>query len=59
MDELPDLSSLSHAQKDEVNFRFLGYELGPMMNKRTQRRYLGVQPSKKAKEQIRAKVIRP
>ncbi len=38
------------------NFRFLGYELGPMMNKRTQRRYLGVRPSKKAKEHIRAKV---
>lgn len=38
------------------HFRFLGYELGPMMNKRTQRRYLGVQPSKKAKEHIRAKV---
>ncbi len=40
------------------NFRFLGYELGPMMNIRTQRRYLGVQPSKRAKEQIREKVSR-
>jgi len=41
---------------NEEYFRFLGYELGPMMNKRTQRRYLGVQPSKKAKEKIREKV---
>jgi RNA-directed DNA polymerase len=38
------------------NFRFLGYELGPMMNRRTRRRYLGAQPSKKAMEQIRKKV---
>ncbi len=38
------------------NFRFLGYELGPMMNRRTRHRYLGVQPSKKAMEQIRKKV---
>ena len=40
----------------EESFRFLGYELGPMMNKRTQRRYLGAQPSKKAMEKIRGKV---
>lgn len=40
----------------EESFRFLGYALGPMMNKRTQRRYLGAQPSKKAMEQIRRKV---
>lgn len=40
----------------EENFRFLGYELGPMMNKRTRRRYLGVQPSKKAMERIRETV---
>ncbi len=33
-----------------------GYELGPMMNKRTQRRYLGVQSSKNATENIRKKV---
>jgi len=38
------------------NFRFLGYELGPMMNRRTRRKFLGVQPSKKAMEQIRRKV---
>lgn len=37
-------------------FRFLGYELGPMMNRRTRRRYLGAQPSKKAMETIRGKV---
>ena len=40
----------------EENFSFLGYELGPLMNKRTQRRYLGFQPSKKAMEKIRKKV---
>jgi RNA-directed DNA polymerase len=40
----------------EESFRFLGYELGPLMNKRTQRRYLGAQPSKKAMENIREKV---
>lgn len=38
------------------NFRFLGYELGPMMNRRTRRRYLGAQPSKKAMEKIRENV---
>jgi RNA-directed DNA polymerase len=32
----------------EECFRFLGYELGPMMNHRTRRRYLGARPSKKA-----------
>ena len=40
----------------QESFRFLGYELGPMMNRRTRRRYLGAQPSKKAMEQIRKKV---
>ena len=40
----------------EENFRFLGYELGPMMNRKTRRRYLGAQPSKKAMEKIREKV---
>jgi len=38
------------------SFRFLGYELGPMMNKKTHRKYLGAQPSKKAMERIREKV---
>jgi RNA-directed DNA polymerase len=37
-------------------FRFLGYELGPLMNRRTRRRYLGARPSKKAMEQVRGKV---
>jgi len=36
-------------------FRFLGYELGPMVDYRTRRTYLGAQPSKKAMEQIRKK----
>ncbi len=40
----------------QESFRFLGYELGPMVNRRTRRRYLGAQPSKKAMEQIREKV---
>ncbi len=48
---------MSIAQRDwRVGFRFLGYELGPMMNRRARRRYLGVQPSKEAMEQIRKKV---
>jgi RNA-directed DNA polymerase len=38
------------------HFRFLGYELGPLMNRRTRRRYLGARPSKKAMEQIRKTV---
>jgi RNA-directed DNA polymerase len=37
-------------------FRFLGYELGPLMNRRTRRRYLGARPSKKAMERVREKV---
>jgi RNA-directed DNA polymerase len=37
-------------------FRFLGYELGPLMNRRTRRRYLGARPSKKAMERVRGKV---
>ena len=40
----------------EENFSFLGYELGPLMNKRTQRRHLGFKPSKKAMEKIPEKV---
>lgn len=38
------------------HFRFLGYELGPMVSSLTGRRYLGAQPSKKALESIREKV---
>ncbi len=37
-------------------FRFLGYELGPLVNRRTRRRYLGARPSKKAMERVREKV---
>jgi RNA-directed DNA polymerase len=37
-------------------FRFLGYELGPLMNRRKRRRYLGARPSKKAMERVREKV---
>jgi RNA-directed DNA polymerase len=37
-------------------FSFLGYQLGPMKNRRTGRTYLGAQPSKKAMETIRKKV---
>jgi RNA-directed DNA polymerase len=44
------------ANAKEESFRFLGYELGPLMNKRTQRKYLGAQPSKKAMEKLREKV---
>ena len=40
----------------QERFRFLGYELGPMVNRKYRRRYLGAQPSKKAMEQIRKKV---
>src|SRR5208282_4963364 len=36
----------------QESFRFLGYELGPMVNRRTGWRYLGAQPSKKAMETI-------
>ncbi len=38
------------------NFRFLGYELGPMINRKTRCRYLGARPSKKAMEKIRETV---
>lgn len=45
---------LCNARED--SFRFLGYELGPLMNRRTRRRYLGARPSKKAMERVRGKV---
>lgn len=38
------------------SFSFLGYQLGPMVNRRSGKRYLGAQPSKKAMEKIREKV---
>jgi RNA-directed DNA polymerase len=37
-------------------FRFLGYEPGPLMDRRTRRRYLGARPSKKAMERVRERV---
>jgi RNA-directed DNA polymerase len=51
---------LRHAQ--EESFDFLGYTFGPMVSRRTGRRYLGVTPSKKRvkrfKESLR-KVLKP
>jgi RNA-directed DNA polymerase len=47
-------TSLRNARKEF--FRFLGYELGPLMNRRIRRRYLGARPSTKAMERVRAKV---
>jgi len=38
-------TSIRDARKEF--FRFLGYELGPLVNRRTGRRYLGARPSKK------------
>jgi RNA-directed DNA polymerase len=40
------------------HFRFLGYELGPMVSSRTGRRYLGARPSKKALKHARGEVRR-
>lgn len=37
-------------------FKFLGYDFGPMVHRKTGRRYLGVQPSRKALERLREKV---
>jgi RNA-directed DNA polymerase len=34
----------------------VAYELGPLMNRRIRRRYLGARPSTKAMERVRAKV---
>jgi RNA-directed DNA polymerase len=47
-------TSIRDARKEF--FRFLGYELGPLLNRRTRRRYLGARPSKRAMEQVRRKV---
>lgn len=38
------------------HFRFLGYELGPQINKRAGRGYLGARPSKKAMKKARERV---
>jgi RNA-directed DNA polymerase len=40
------------------HFRFLGYELGPVVSRLTGKRYLGAQPSKKAMERARKEVSR-
>jgi hypothetical protein len=40
------------------NFCFLGYQLGPLVNRRTGERYLGARPSKKALKQVKKKVSR-
>jgi RNA-directed DNA polymerase len=37
-------------------FRFLGFELGPLMDRRLRRRYLGARPSKQAMERVRETV---
>jgi RNA-directed DNA polymerase len=37
-------------------FRFLGYELGPLLNRRSRRRYQGARPSKVAMERVRTKM---
>jgi RNA-directed DNA polymerase len=37
-------------------FRFLGYELGPLVSRRTGQRYPGARPSKKAMERVRERV---
>jgi RNA-directed DNA polymerase len=42
------------ARKD--TFRFLGYELGPQVNERAGRRYLGARPSKRAATEARGRV---
>ncbi|QSQ24227.1 group II intron reverse transcriptase/maturase [Pyxidicoccus parkwayensis] len=49
-------TSLRDARKE--HFRFLGYELGPRVYKRTGQKYLGARPSKKAMEQARGEVSR-
>jgi RNA-directed DNA polymerase len=40
------------------HFRFLGYELGPLVYKKTGQKYLGARPSKKAMEHARKEVSR-
>jgi RNA-directed DNA polymerase len=38
------------------HFRFLGYELGPMVDRKTQRRYTGARPAKQAMERVRTRI---
>ena len=38
------------------SFKFLGFDFGPMWNRKTGRRYIGVRVSKKAMERVREKV---
>jgi RNA-directed DNA polymerase len=47
---------IRNARKE--HFRFLGYELGPVVSRLTGKRYLGAQPSKKALERARKEVSR-
>ena len=49
-------TSIRDARKE--HFRFLGYELGPLVYKKTGQRYLGARPSKKAMEHARREVSR-
>ncbi len=49
-------TSLRDARKE--HFRFLGYELGPLVYKKTGQKYLGARPSKKAMEHARGEVSR-
>jgi RNA-directed DNA polymerase len=47
-------TSIRDARKE--HFRFLGYEFGPMVNKKTGSRYLGARPSKKAMSAARERI---
>lgn len=49
-------TSIRDARKE--HFRFLGYELGPLVYKKTGQKYLGARPSKKAMEHARGEVSR-
>jgi RNA-directed DNA polymerase len=49
-------TSIRDARKE--HFRFLGYELGPLVYKKTGQRYSGARPSKKAMEHARREVSR-
>jgi RNA-directed DNA polymerase len=49
-------TSIRDARKE--HFRFLGYELGPLVYKKTGQKYLGAKPSKKAMEHAREEVSR-
>lgn len=45
---------IRNARKE--TFKFLGYDFGPMVHRKSGRRYIGVQTSKKALERVREKV---